>query len=199
MSSKAKFTDITISDYNEKSIVVQGDTRKYKEDLKKLGGKYNGHLKNGPGWIFPKSNDTNLHSFINGGKRLVSEEEAREGEERSKQRAKEWAEKESKTVTKCSPMETSISNLSPILGEYATLVNLVKDMSNNFNRLEYAILMLLDDDQKKQLDVLFSPKPIKKKSVVKNVNRNIKYDSEFCSDDENILEVSSRKRLLSKK
>ena len=68
------FTDLTIQEYTGVSVVVQGDTRKYKEDLKKLGGKYNGRLKNGPGWIFPKSSEGDLMSFINKGKRLVTAE-----------------------------------------------------------------------------------------------------------------------------
>lgn len=83
------FDDINIKDYSGLSVVVQGETRKYKEDLKKLGGKYNGNLKNGPGWIFPKSSKKDIINFINNGKRLVTPEEEKEGEERSKQRAKE--------------------------------------------------------------------------------------------------------------
>ena len=58
------FTDLTIEDYTDKSIAVQGNTRKYKEDLKKLGGKYNGSLKNGPGWIFPKTLEKELRTIV---------------------------------------------------------------------------------------------------------------------------------------
>jgi hypothetical protein len=49
---------ITIETYNEKSFVVYGeDTKKYKESIKSLGGKWNNHLKNKNdemfgGWIF---------------------------------------------------------------------------------------------------------------------------------------------------
>lgn len=46
---------VTAVDYTEKSVVLIGDTLKYKEFLKELGGKYNPHLKCGPGWIFSKS------------------------------------------------------------------------------------------------------------------------------------------------
>jgi len=43
---------IIIEDYSAKSIVVYGDTKVYKDKLKELGGKYNGNLSVGPGWIF---------------------------------------------------------------------------------------------------------------------------------------------------
>ena len=89
-----KFTNITISNYSSNSIAVEGETKKYKEDLKKLGGKYNANLKNGPGWIFSKSSEKDVISFINGGKRLVSEEEEKKANELSKQRSKEWNEKQ---------------------------------------------------------------------------------------------------------
>lgn len=95
MSSK-QFSDITITDYSEKAVVVRGDTRKYKEDLKKLGGKYNGRLADGPGWIFPKKIERELNSFIAGGVRLISEEEAQAGEDKST----EWEKKRSITVVK---------------------------------------------------------------------------------------------------
>ena len=43
---------IIIEDYTAKSIVVYGDTKVYKDKLKELGGKYNGNLSVGPGWVF---------------------------------------------------------------------------------------------------------------------------------------------------
>ena len=49
---------MNIQDYSEKSFVVYGnDTKKYKEDIKKLGGRFNSNLKDlGPGWIFSNKN-----------------------------------------------------------------------------------------------------------------------------------------------
>ena len=219
MSSTTKFTDITIADYTDKSIVVQGDTRKYKEDLKKLGGKYNGMLKNGPGWIFPKSNETDLRSFINGGKRLVSESEAIQGEELSRQRAKEWYEKESKTasqisnqpsriLTKQVPTSTTsqavdaVSNSTPTLGEFTLLVNLIKGMSNKIDLLEQSMLVLMTDEQKEKLKVLMKPKTEKQKSVPvkvvsKKKNTSDSDDSSNNEDSDVELEVEiPRKRLL---
>lgn len=56
---------LTLSDYTDKSVVVQGeDTRTYKEELKMIGGKYNANLKTGPGWIFPKNKEHEIKDFI---------------------------------------------------------------------------------------------------------------------------------------
>jgi hypothetical protein len=73
--SSSKFVDIFVTDYTDTSVVVRGDTKKYKEDLKKLGGKYNGLLKDGPGWIFYKKKEAEIKDFINKGVRLVTPEE----------------------------------------------------------------------------------------------------------------------------
>ena len=43
---------INIKDYSAYSFVVFGDTKIHKDKLKELGGKYNGKLSVGPGWIF---------------------------------------------------------------------------------------------------------------------------------------------------
>lgn len=47
---------LSITNYSEKSVVVTGNTKEYKDQLKALGGKYNGNLKIGPGYIFSKNN-----------------------------------------------------------------------------------------------------------------------------------------------
>ena len=48
-----------IVEYSDKSIAVVGDTKAIKDELKKLGGRFNGRLNVGDkkvaGWIFPKS------------------------------------------------------------------------------------------------------------------------------------------------
>ena len=41
---KQKMNPIILEDYSEKSMVLKGDTRQYKEDIKKLGGKWNSNL-----------------------------------------------------------------------------------------------------------------------------------------------------------
>lgn len=61
-------TDLSCVDYSEKAIVVRGNTKEYKEELKKLGGKFNANLKDGAGWIFPKKNEDKVLFFIANGK-----------------------------------------------------------------------------------------------------------------------------------
>lgn len=195
MKTKTKFNDIIVSDYTERSIVVQGDTRKYKEDLKKLGGKYNGKLKNGPGWIFPKTSKDEVDSFINNGKRLVSDEEAKEGEERSQRRAREFLEREMQKTVNRSPTQ-SVESVSPNLLEYTTLVNMIKNISIEVNRINHAISVIMSDEQKKILDDVLN----KKKSVIKKVfKRNTESNVEDGTSSENSDESSDEvphKRLL---
>ena len=45
---------ISIESYSEYSLVVRGDTKRFKTNLLELGGKFNSNLKDGAGWIFSK-------------------------------------------------------------------------------------------------------------------------------------------------
>ena len=45
-------SSVNIKDYSAYSFVVFGDTKIHKDKLKELGGKYNGKLSVGPGWVF---------------------------------------------------------------------------------------------------------------------------------------------------
>lgn len=60
-------TDLSCTDYSDKAIVVRGETKDHKEDLKKLGGKYNANLRDGPGWIFSKKNEDKVLAYIASG------------------------------------------------------------------------------------------------------------------------------------
>ena len=60
-------TDLSCTDYSDKAIVVRGDTKEHKEQLKKLGGKFNANLRDGPGWIFSKKNEEKILSYIASG------------------------------------------------------------------------------------------------------------------------------------
>jgi hypothetical protein len=53
-----------ISEYNELSFVVRGDTRPNANDLRRLGGRYNHHLKDCPGWIFSKKHRERVEKYI---------------------------------------------------------------------------------------------------------------------------------------
>lgn len=65
---------MNIEDYTEKSFVVFGETKIFKETLKELGGKYNGNLKVGPGWVFSKNNKEKVEQWINSVPNSISEE-----------------------------------------------------------------------------------------------------------------------------
>lgn len=69
---------ITIESYSEYSIVVRGDTKKYKKHLLDLEGKFNSNLKGGAGWIFSKKKSKDLveklQSDIASGKISASED-----------------------------------------------------------------------------------------------------------------------------
>jgi len=50
----APANDIKMLEYSDLSFAVVGDTKPFKDLLKDKGGKFNRHLKCGPGWIFSK-------------------------------------------------------------------------------------------------------------------------------------------------
>lgn len=56
--------DFSIVDYSEKAIAVTGDTKAVKDQLKKLGGKFNGKLSCGPGWIFSKKKEAEIRAAL---------------------------------------------------------------------------------------------------------------------------------------
>lgn len=55
---------ITIYPYNEKSIVIRGNTRAISEKLKNFGAKFNRRLNGGPGWIISNKHENQFrHEF----------------------------------------------------------------------------------------------------------------------------------------
>jgi len=50
--------------YTDKSFTVSGSTKDHKEELMALGGKYNPHLKTGPGYIFGNKKEDEVRKFI---------------------------------------------------------------------------------------------------------------------------------------
>lgn len=55
MTSQTDNTNtLTIVDYSERGLVVRGDTEKFEEDLRELGGHLNLRLRGGPGYVFSK-------------------------------------------------------------------------------------------------------------------------------------------------
>ena len=56
--------DIVLKDYSEKSFCVYGDTKKYKDKLKIMGGKWNANLRDGPGWIFANKSKDEVERWL---------------------------------------------------------------------------------------------------------------------------------------
>jgi hypothetical protein len=56
---------ISVSEYSDKSFVVNGSTIEFKNKLKELGGKWNPYLKTGPGWIFSNKGKSSVQEWMN--------------------------------------------------------------------------------------------------------------------------------------
>ena len=56
--------EFKIIDYSEKAIALVGDTRSIKDQLKKLGGRFNPRLSCGAGWIFSAKKRAELESLV---------------------------------------------------------------------------------------------------------------------------------------
>lgn len=60
----------TIVDYSEKCVALFGDTKPIKDELKKLGGRFNANLRpfdddtRVPGWVFPKKCKDDIMKLI---------------------------------------------------------------------------------------------------------------------------------------
>lgn len=61
---KADAAGLTVEHYSDKSIVVRGDTKPYKEQLNALKGVYNPRLKGGAGWVFGKKREQEIRTAI---------------------------------------------------------------------------------------------------------------------------------------
>ena len=58
---------INIIDYSEKAFAVVGDTKAVKDQLKQMGGRFNGKLSCGAGWIFSNKMREEVERFISSG------------------------------------------------------------------------------------------------------------------------------------
>ena len=67
---KSTVEKFTVVDYSEKSVALFGDTKPIKEQLKKMGGRFNANLRpfaddtRVPGWIFPIKVKADLQKLI---------------------------------------------------------------------------------------------------------------------------------------
>ena len=111
-------TDIKVIEYSEKAIVVHGeDTRKFKDSLKSLGGKYNGRLRTGPGWIFPKNMKHKIEQAI---------------------------ESDFKNIKSYQSYNSNLSSSSNS-NTNTNVINLIKKLNNKVDNLEKLIKKLLNE------------------------------------------------------
>lgn len=52
---------------SDKSFVLRGNTKPYKEDIKRMGGKWTINLKDGSGWLFPKTKQDIVGKWLDTG------------------------------------------------------------------------------------------------------------------------------------
>jgi hypothetical protein len=53
-----------LSTYSDKSFVITGNTKEYKDELKEMGGRWNSKLTCGSGWIFSLTKKKDLESWL---------------------------------------------------------------------------------------------------------------------------------------
>lgn len=63
---------INIIEYSEKAFAVVGDTKAVKEQLKKMGGRFNAKLSCGAGWIFSNKSRKDVENFIQSGEVIAA-------------------------------------------------------------------------------------------------------------------------------
>ena len=94
-------SSIRIVSYTDKSFVVVGDTKTYKDSLKTLGGKWNSSLTNKEtgekfmGWIFYASKKNEIQYWIDTGFKTIGEAKPQARQE-VRQEAKQEVRQESK-------------------------------------------------------------------------------------------------------
>lgn len=98
---------IYIEDYSAKSFAVYGETKSYKDLLLKLGGKFNGNLKGGPGWIFKLADKKKVQDFIKTVKNIESDEKTRKKSDQTA-KSKTFSAKVALELSEMTPEEMAV-------------------------------------------------------------------------------------------
>lgn len=56
--------ELKVENYSEKAIVVTGNTKLFKTEFKKLGGRFNPRLKCGQGWVFSAKKRDDVEALV---------------------------------------------------------------------------------------------------------------------------------------
>jgi len=123
-------SNITITDYSEKSFVVRGDTETHKDDLKGLGGKWNARLRDGSGWIFPSTKKEEVKKWQRTGVCAF----------RGSTNSFYQNNSQKQYTDSSSSYDTSV------------LYSEIKKMSSKIDRLEKLILTLINEHSEEQYD-----------------------------------------------
>ncbi len=156
-------SDITLVDYSEKAIAVYGDTKEFKDEFAKIGGKWNDHLRDGKGWIYSKTKRSEVEALIS----RISDGVVTP----VPVVPKTYSKKESK-----SPVSSSSSNFVVTKSEYLALMSRVERLEAEIARLTGQPLksqptsviagddIQLEDDEKEAPVTTFKKKTVTKKS-----------------------------------
>lgn len=168
-------SELTITQYTEKSFVVRGNTKDNKEQLKEMNGKYNSMLKGGPGWIFPNGLRSNIEKYISTGvvTRSVNRSEYVKDIKDSKTN-EEKTEKDSNANSNANKIISQISPSNPT----STSDSYIRSLESRIEELEKKMAFVL-------------------KSVLTNIQSSPSNKTENEEDDEE--ETAPRKRLLVRK
>lgn len=63
--STCKAGNYNVIEYSDKAFAVTGDTKAIKDDLKRLGGRFNAKLRCGAGWIFSNKQREAVEKYLN--------------------------------------------------------------------------------------------------------------------------------------
>ena len=178
-------SSLQIVSYTDKSFVVIGDTKSYKDSLKNLGGKWNGSLTNKEtgekfmGWIFYASKKKEIQSWIDTGCKPISVPTQRENQ---RETPRDYPQRQTREIQSESKREI-IDSIPESKGEMVS--------QNKIQQLEKSIEMLLQ-----RINVLENEvKTLKNQSVSQYKKEDLVVEEEVVFEEEVIQEVP-KKRLL---
>ena len=135
MSTSNSFSDMKIEEYVPGCFVLLGNTRFYKEDIKKLGGKFNSNLKCGPAWVFKNSEKEIVQQYLKRGVHISSIEQIESGEiltklYKEKQQINNYTNTVDKETSNNSNLLNRLNSFDKRLLNIELLLNKILDIKN---------------------------------------------------------------------
>jgi len=173
--------DYKVEYYSDKSIVVRGeDTKRFKEHLKALGGKYNSRLRGGPGWIFPNAKEMSVRQVTE----ITPQKETK------------------RNVVTSTPKDTELhKKVDNLTNQFETVRQLLQEQENRLIKM-FNMMMALsnskdtcnDSDAESVVESEDDEAESDAESVVESEDDEAASDDEDASDDES--EEPTHKRLM---